>query len=630
MAARLVKRCTCLLRKATLVSPAVAPVGRLRLARVTPRTLTFSATSPSSHSPGSLSGLLEKEQVFTTRQEQQEVDQLIEKATQPEELLELVGGGHCLHENHAALMLIQLSRLVSDKPQDRASLLQDARFQRLLQLTNSQIATVWHGPLVRLLRSLYALALPTACKELQSVEQEIRWRMRRLRYRHLAFLAETSATYMQERGSQELLAELLVHLERRWAEIEDGRTVVALMARTGLLSEPLMNRLEDKCLELVEQFSADELRKVLVTLAAQNRRSVPLLRAISYHLVQKPLPLMKSVLLDLAYAFGKLGFQQTQVFQRLAADLLPLTPSLTSSEVARCAKSFALLKWLSGPLFEAFVQHILDRAQTITVPHLCNVLLALAHLNFRPEREDQFFSLVHEKLGSELEGLPPALQVDVVWALCVLQQVQEAELRAVLRPELHTQFLESTSPKDQSTFQKLLHINATTQLEHPEYAGPRLPASALVPRLSVLQRKVTPLEKELQDALKGLLGSRGSFMVPTQYGWILDAEVLLDPDSQFLPLRDFVAPHLAPPSGSQPLPPGAKRVAFLRWEYPNYNSRSRELLGRFALARRHVQAAGFLVVDVPYYEWLELKSEWQKGAYLKDKMRKAVAEELAK
>lgn len=28
-----------------------------------------------------------------------------------------------------------------------------------------------------------------------------------------------------------------------------------------------------------------------------------------------------------------------------------------------------------------------------------------------------------------------------MWALCVLQQVQEAELQAVLRPELHTQFL---------------------------------------------------------------------------------------------------------------------------------------------------------------------------------------------
>lgn len=143
---------------------------------------------------------------------------------------------------------------------------------------------------------------------------------------------------------------------------------------------------------------------------------------------------------------------------------------------------------------------------------------------------------------------------------------------------------------------------------------------------------MTPLQKELQDTLMGLLGTpeRGSFMVVTQYGWVLDAEVLLDADGQFLPLREFVAPHLAPPSGSQPLPPGAKRLAFLCWEFPNFNSRSKDLLGRFVLARRHVLAAGFLVVDVPYYEWLELKSEWQKGAYLKDKVRKAVAAELAK
>ena len=48
---------------------------------------------------------------------------------------------------------------------------------------------------------------------------------------------------------------------------------------------------------------------------------------------------------------------------------------------------------------------------------------------------------VHEKLEGQLASLGPALQVDVLWALCVLGQAQEAELRAVLCPQFHTQLL---------------------------------------------------------------------------------------------------------------------------------------------------------------------------------------------
>lgn len=109
-----------------------------------------------------------------------------------------------------------------------------------------QIASVWHGTLVKLLRSLYTLVHPQISKELRSVEQEVHWRLRRLKYKQLVFLVESCASFMKEQHSQELLAELLMHLERRWTEIDDSRTLVTMMTMAGHLPESLMNHLEDK------------------------------------------------------------------------------------------------------------------------------------------------------------------------------------------------------------------------------------------------------------------------------------------------------------------------------------------------------------------------------------------------
>lgn len=87
---------------------------------------------------------------------------------------------------------------------------------------------------------------------------------------------------------------------------------------------------------------------------------------------------------------------------------------------------------------------------------------------------------------------------------------------------------ESKSPKDQSTFQKLVHINTTALLEYPEYKGPFLPASAVAPSPSPSNKKMTPLQKELQDTLKALLGNNdtGNLEVATQYGWVLGKDSL--------------------------------------------------------------------------------------------------------
>ncbi|XP_009074507.1 PREDICTED: protein TBRG4, partial [Acanthisitta chloris] len=488
------------------------------------------------------------------------------------------------------------------------------------------ISQVWNMTLVQLLRSVHTLGLDRGRRQVRSLEQEVLWRT----WRQLANLAEHLAG-AQGKDSQYLLPEVLHKLELRWTELEGTRSVVMLMAKVGHLSPTLMERLEDKVLELADQLSPEELCRVAVALALQQRRSVPLLRALSYHLLQRHMELQPSGLLDLLFAYSKLNFMQPQVLQRLSTDLQPHLPTMTPAQVTRCARCFAALRWLCAPLCEAIAQYCLDNTERLSATHLCGIILAFARLNFQPSIGQEFFSMVHGQLQGQMEQLEPHLLTDVVWALCILQQVQPCHLSHVLAPEFQSRLRGDTSPRAESSWLKLIHINATARLEAVGYEGPFLPPEALGGDRGKDKDKATPLQRGLREALPGALGGHdlGRYDMRTVYGWDIDAEVVLDSDNKPLPVRDFVAPHLSHSEGTKPLPPGAKRLACLLGEFPQLSCLGREVLGRGALARRHLRAAGLLLVEVPHYEFLELKLERQRVAYLRDKVAKAVATEMA-
>ncbi|XP_063274274.1 FAST kinase domain-containing protein 4 [Prinia subflava] len=564
---------------------------------------------------------------------EQQLRELIRGAASPQELLQL-GQGPALSSNLAALAIARLARLAALQGTDTAAIRGDPRFQQLLGTLDAQISQVWNTPLVQLLRSLPALGLARGGRQVRSVEQEVLWRLRRLPLRQLVQLAE----HLAGQGAEgPLLPEVLRKLELRWTELDGTREVVTLMAKVGHLSPALMERLEDKALELAEQFDPDELRRVALALALQQRRCVPLLRALSYHLLQKPAELPLPVLTDLLFAYSKLSFQQPQVLHRLSLELQPHLGSLSPAQVSRCARSFASLRWLSRPLAEAMAQYCLDNSQKLSLTQLCGVLVSFARLNFQPSSSEEFFSMVHGRLQGQEQQLDVHVLADVVWSLCVLQQPRQPQLRLVLGPDFHSRLRGDTSPRAQSSWLKLLHINATARLEAPGYQGPFLPPELLGgdrdkdKDRARDKEKATPLQRGLWEALPGALGGHDLFRcdVSTVYGWDIDAEVVLDSDNKPLPVRDFAAPHLSHSEGTKPLPPGARRVAVLRWELPQFSSRGRELLGRGSLARRHLRAAGFLLAEVPHYEFLELKLERQRVAYLKDKVAKALASDTA-
>lgn len=82
-----------------------------------------------------------KDQMYRTLPERSELDHLIGTASTVEDLLHL-GELYPVNGNQAAMTIIRLSRIVGEKKLEPGHILEDARFQHLLQTMHRQVSSM--------------------------------------------------------------------------------------------------------------------------------------------------------------------------------------------------------------------------------------------------------------------------------------------------------------------------------------------------------------------------------------------------------------------------------------------------------------------------------------------------------
>ena len=324
-----------------------------------------------------------------------------------------------------------------------------------------------------------------------NLENALLWRARTASMRELVLLLSFArsrhlkAPDDQRTGESRLLSEVIRSLERRWVEVVDARIIVGILHYEECFSKNFLQQIDDRIIEEAENMTPAELTSILSKLGEKRRRSIPLLKSVSFHLSKNSSDLNIKEISDCLFAINRLSFRDRTLIE---AVLRGLGSSLDRVEkpapVRSLLTSLGLLKYSDPDLMDRICRWMDEKKDILEDKDLVTFLLTSAALNYIPRDSDSLFRLIEERIRAE-SVRNHEIWLDVVWSLCVLGKHTKGHLQSVLNPDFYERFLEAGKNRTTSTsigsLVKILNVNAVMNgdlHEDPLLADLKLPQSA--------------------------------------------------------------------------------------------------------------------------------------------------------
>ncbi|XP_034957186.2 FAST kinase domain-containing protein 3, mitochondrial isoform X1 [Zootoca vivipara] len=379
--------------------------------------------------------------------------------------------------------------------------------------------------------------------------------------------------------------------------------------------QALLNKMSSLAVTQVPQFSPEITSTVLNALVVLDQtQAIPLVIKLCKHSVRHVPHFTDNELEKVLEAFIHFGHNDqffTEALERhVAKHAFTMHPSAVSKVMQFCSRK----RILSKSIFNAVAESFIYNADNFTTAQIAEQIIPFGKLNYLPPCAPSLFQKLERILSTRSAQFQPHVFLSLLHACTLVERYPLNFLAKVFSPYFLQQLQAEGPGLKKSVLSQLTQLFLTATLECPSYEGPQLlpkyfVKSFLTPDHSMESLVESHLYNRVKAGLTDLLGARIYFAshVLTPYCYTLDIEIKLNDEGFVLPANRHEEAYQS-------------RIALCIDDQRRFCTNSHNLLGNEAIKQRHLQLAGYKVVQIPFFEFESLKTRSDIVEYLHKKI----------